>query len=376
MKITLQQLYDDTREKFQLKLLSGKEGMMNEVTRMYYMEDIMISNWTRQGELIVTTAMMSPIENDWLNKFIESIKSFEPSGVIINVGGYIEVIPEEIIAYCDEIKLPLLTFPWEMFLQDLQQDFTNRIFKSVQRESNITNAFLNAIFTPENLTEYVSCLEQNEYDKYDKYAVTVISSEMNLQNRMLNRRLQEMSCKAVLIARETDIIIVFCGGNSEEIKEDLLNFLENSTQFISKYDLWIGVGSIVQHYGQLHISYKKAKDCILFGKKKSQQLTIFEQLGLENLLMTCDPDLMKMYVEKKLGTILEYDKNNQTEYLQTLRTFVQYGGNTAETAKQLYVHRNTINYRMKKIKEMLGTEFAEVKDIVEYQISFYIFDLI
>lgn len=375
MKITLQQLYDDTKDKFKLNILAGKDGMNNEVTRLYYMEDIMISNWTRQGELIVTTAMMSQKDDSWLSKFIDSLIIYKPSGIIINMGGYIDTIPGEIIDYCNKIKLPLLIFPWEVFLQDLQQHITNRIFEIEQRESNISNAFLNAIFTPENLEKYASCLEQNGYDKYDGFAVAVISSNDKLFTDKLSQLLKNMSCKIILIEREVDIIIVFCGETAEMIKNDFLCFYDDSAQFIKKDKLWIGIGNIIKHYAQVCNSYKKAKDCILFGKKKRQYVTIFEQMGIESLLMTCDRDLMQIVVQKNLGTIMEYDKDNQADYLETLRTFVKLGGNTVETARQLYVHRNTINYRMKRIKEMIGTDFSQMKDIVEYQIAFYILDL-
>lgn len=376
MGITLQQLYEQTRDKFQLKLLAGGKAMTNEVTRLYYMEDIMISDWTRRGELIVTTAMSVQKEENWLRRFIDSLYPFEPSGIIVNLGGYIDEIPQEIIDYCNEINLPFLTFPWEMFLQDLQQDFMNRIYEAEQFESNVVNAFLNAIYAPDNKSEYVKCLEKNGYGRYEMFCVAQVSWEDAQAAKEFMRRIQEGFKRIVVIPREKETIIVFCGV----IMKQIIIALESTTEVINNRfgpkTLWIGVGNMVANYDEVYESYQRACDCSHFGRKNSRLLVSFEQLGLEGLLMTCDRAQMRQYVGKKLDALQQYDQENQSDYMVTLEAFVKHGGNAVEVAKELYIHRNTVNYRLKRIKEMLGADFSGIQDFVEYQMAFYIRDIL
>lgn len=368
----------DTKDKFKLEVIAGMEAMNNEVSKLYYLEDIYISDWTRKGELIITTAIASTQEG-WLRTFVESLLPFEPSGIVINVGGYISSIPKDIVDYCNEKTVPLLIFPWEIFLQDLMQEMTNRIFTAEQLANNMSNAALNAIFTPESKAEYQPCFERNGYGSFTAFTVAIIGLtdfEDKAKCEFVIRMSQSFAHKMIGVILEEVIILVFCQVKVDRIKTIIE---EVATGFAKRYKdekLWAGVGNTVKTYFELHESFNKAKVSRKYATKTHKNVVTFHDMGIEGILSTCDIQLMREYVDKKLGVLIEYDNKCHSDFMNTLEVFIKCSGNASEVAKEMFLHRNTVNYRIKKIKEILGNPLDSMKDMVEYQMAFYINNLL
>ena len=67
----------------------------------------------------------------------------------------------------------------------------------------------------------------------------------------------------------------------------------------------------------------------------------------------CEPDIYR---------IVQYDKEHETAYLKTMRSYLEYGHNVTRAAAVLYIHRNTMIYRIERMKELFGEEiFLEEK---------------
>lgn len=377
MGMTLQQLYEQTRDRFKLHVLAGREYMNNDVCRLYYIEDIFISDWTRNGELLVTTAMQNKQDPTWLMRFVESVKPFRPSGIMVNTGGYVEEVPEEVVDYCAQIKLPLLSFPWETVLQDIMQDFTNRIFEAEQKENNISQAFLNAIFNPEERENYVQCLEKNGYGQYDRFLVTVLGVlEDSEARKYLIRQLCENCDNSVVIEQQLEVIMIVYDTDTDEVEAMLDRARKQWEKRFSGEALQIGIGTCVEEYRQVGDSYRKAKLCQEYGQKNGQNILSFENMGVMGILASCERKLLEQFSAGKLGILQEYDLQNQTDYLKTLECFLRHGCNGAEVSKEMFVHRNTVNYRLKKIRELLQEDFTKPDTILEYQIAFRILQIL
>ena len=80
------------------------------------------------------------------------------------------------------------------------------------------------------------------------------------------------------------------------------------------------------------------------------------------------------YLSPVITKIREYDKQHSTDFLITLRSFVANLCNTAETAKELHIHRNTLLYRINKIEELTGCSLRDAETFMHLMISFYMMD--
>jgi purine catabolism regulator len=82
-------------------------------------------------------------------------------------------------------------------------------------------------------------------------------------------------------------------------------------------------------------------------------------MGADRLLMLLhrdQPGELRAFVNTTIGALLKHDEAAPTPVLPTLRAFVEHGGRLRETAAVLYVHRNTLAYRLERAEEILGVD--------------------
>ena len=121
MSFTIEDMMLTSEKRYEMKFLAGKNGWANSISWVHLLEDTTIIQNFWGKEVAVTTGLGFPEKEDWM-RLARKLNRYHASGLIINVGQYIREIPEELMAYCDENDLPLLTVPWEVRLSDMIKD--------------------------------------------------------------------------------------------------------------------------------------------------------------------------------------------------------------------------------------------------------------
>jgi sugar diacid utilization regulator len=88
----------------------------------------------------------------------------------------------------------------------------------------------------------------------------------------------------------------------------------------------------------------------------------YDEMGADRLLVLMyrdHPEELRAFVEATLGPLIRYDAGSPAPVMPTLRVFVEHGGRLRETAAAMYVHRNTLAYRLEKVEEILGVDLRE-----------------
>ena len=127
MSFTIEDMILTAENRYEMKFLAGQNGWANSISWVHLLEDTTIIQNFWGKELAVTTGLGFPQKEDWMN-LARLLNRYHASGLIINVGQYIYDVPEELIAYCNENDLPLLTVPWEVHLSDMIKDFSIHVF--------------------------------------------------------------------------------------------------------------------------------------------------------------------------------------------------------------------------------------------------------
>lgn len=88
-------------------------------------------------------------------------------------------------------------------------------------------------------------------------------------------------------------------------------------------------------------------------------MTIFEELGIYQILSdVADFERIEDLVRRWLGSLLDYDAQNGTQLVATIAAYLECGGNYSQTAATLFVHRNTLKYRLRRIREVSGLDLG------------------
>ena len=388
MAVSLRSMYYDTKEKYKMELIAGDKGLDNVVSWVHFMEDITTMDFIKGSELIITTGMGNNSE-ERLYELIQGLVEKEESGLIVNTGVYINNIPKCIIDYCNEASFPLFVMLWEIHLVDIMQDYCNRIFIERQNELNENAAFINAIFSPKNSEVYGSYLAHNGYDLEGAYSIFII----NFSNYELSESIKidilkklkilianianRLFIKHSIVDYDEELIVVIHNISQDGIEkyaQRLNNAFKNS---YDEYKIKISVGSRIVKIDNLFKSYKHA----LFAQKtianSEKRLCFYNEIGINKIIFdVSDKDTLIDFYKYILGDLEEYDKKHNTEYMKTLRLYIDNNCSIKAVAEITFNHRNTINYRIKKIKNILKSEIQTMDDKFNYKMAFYIRDIL
>jgi purine catabolism regulator len=119
----------------------------------------------------------------------------------------------------------------------------------------------------------------------------------------------------------------------------------------------VGVGSLQADPLELRVSYTEALRALHVGRRAAGagQVSLFTELGLERLLLSCAPDELDAFHRATLGPLLNYERAHPgAELSNTLDAFLASDRNVARTARALFVHYNTVKYRLERLERLLG----------------------
>ena len=126
-------------------------------------------------------------------------------------------------------------------------------------------------------------------------------------------------------------------------------------------------------YVSLSALYLQAKAAGAVCRIRKKQVLGYSDLGIYRLLFGVkDRRILEQFMESVLGALIQYDARNHTDYLDVLRRYLLTECSIQQTAEQMQVHRNTINYKLRQIREILQTDLnqeARVKNFI-WLISF------
>lgn len=120
---------------------------------------------------------------------------------------------------------------------------------------------------------------------------------------------------------------------------------------------------------RLPVCYQNAAAAMRIGSlfSSSQRLYCYRDMGLEKLFYQLPREACISYLEENLGGV-DF-RNLDAETLSTIQTFFDNGLNIAETARSLFLHRNTLIYRLDKIERLIGLDIRKFQDAVTCRVA-------
>jgi len=175
----------------------------------------------------------------------------------------------------------------------------------------------------------------------------------------------------VISINDTDIAVVkkARAGTEPAEFEKLARTIEdelNSELFIKSV---IGIGSVVSHLKNLAGSYKEAQVAIEVGKVFDNEKSVisYENLGIGRLIYQLPTTMCEMFLSEvfKKNSIDSLDQ----ETLFTINKFFENNLNVSETSRKLFVHRNTLVYRLEKIKKLTDLDLREFDHAIVFKVA-------
>ena len=175
----------------------------------------------------------------------------------------------------------------------------------------------------------------------------------------------------VLSMGEDDVVLVQQLGDNVEMSdlEKTAAQIEETLRVNGESTVVVGIGTVATHLRDLAKSYKEAQMAIEVGKvfDTEKYIISYENLGIGRLIYQLPTTLCEMFLQEvfKKNPIDALDK----ETLFTINKFFENNLILSETARKLFVHRNTLVYRLEKIKKLTGLDLREFDDAITFKVA-------
>lgn len=132
---------------------------------------------------------------------------------------------------------------------------------------------------------------------------------------------------------------------------------------------YIGVGAVVPHFQNISKSYRDAMQSLKIGNifENGQYITRYDKLGLDRIIYQLPPTLCRMFIDEVFPNNAYETLDEDT--LATINSFFANNLNGSETSRELFVHRNTLVYRLDKVQKNTGLNLRSFEDAVLFKIA-------
>ena len=365
-----------------ITLVAGKKGLSTPVKWIHFVEAPESCSFLDGGEIVIITGI-GLNENTTISDLIISVIKANAAGAIVNIGPYIENIPEDVIAYCDEKDFPLFTIPWRIHLAELTRIFSQAIMKDEQNSIHIATAFKNAIAFPGQCEFYQVTLHSHGFKTNAQYcACCIMVSDIkgDTEQRLgtlayeIDHFLKRTYKNYSVFVYDEQIVIIVSNYTVSEI-HDFVNeaVIKTKTLLTKDETITYGCGKITQSIRCLYKTYNQARSIqqLQFSGKLGDQYHFYSSLGVFKLLMAInDTDVIEDYLKNTINPLREYDQAKCTDLCEVLACYLENDCSVQKTSDMLFLHRNTVNYKIAKASEIIERDMSVLHNRVEISLAF------
>ncbi len=175
----------------------------------------------------------------------------------------------------------------------------------------------------------------------------------------------------VLVAMDKHTAAFIKDVSSMEEDDDLFQFasaVQETLMGETALSVTIGIGDVARSVSELHNSYRQARRAIEIGRVFAEDRTVhvYHAMLLERLLSDLPGDTAEHYHSLLFNRTTA--RLFSEEMLYTIEMFFKKDLNLSDTARQLYIHRNTLVYRLDKVQRQIGLDLRKFEDAVTFKI--------
>ncbi len=176
----------------------------------------------------------------------------------------------------------------------------------------------------------------------------------------------------VIMLDEKNIAVILEVNDAEysvKKKETLVSSIIDTVRSEAMINICVGIGSVANSLRDVAASYREAQVALEIGKvfDAEKEILNYESLGIGRLIYQLPVKLCQMFLDEvfKKDSIDKLD----AETLMTIQKFFDNSLNISETSRKLFIHRNTLVYRLDKIQKLTGLDLREFDDAIIFKVA-------
>jgi len=382
-----------------LKLVAGKDGTQRNIRWIYFADSVdcikenyNVADFIHGQEFVVITHSSLTDDPALLISLIENWSKKEIAGIAINQGQ----ICKEVVQYCDEHSLPLYELSVKLHIVDLSQIFCHELMKEESTIGSVERLFVTILteekLNAETILEQAGYLGVNLSGKFSIFNFRLTPESLkkiiegNLAeifddlNKTLLNELRILTLEKLLVFEQTKDVVALIPEQFVQNGKILYVAKKVITRIKLRFglDVVCGAGSSYEYIEDFKKSYKEAKAALSLSGMVPEKKDVYyyEDMGIYSLLsQITNGKFLDSFVETRIGKLIEADRVQGVELCRTLEKYIDLDCNVINAAEELNIHRNTMNYRLNKIRGILEDNLDSVKTILELKLAFTILNM-
>ncbi len=244
------------------------------------------------------------------------------------------------------------------------------------------------------LQRFVNILESNSSSPSVHKDLEILSKDFpkdyvlivsKIKGSSFDSRVLEYACNEIAKSKPKHLLSTSYNENivtliSNLSKTDTSYSVLNSTipsvlDTFSKYPLASSITTVFHNLNQISSFYHQALLTLKLGLRNNPEKSLYffdEYVPLQIFLPATENYPLDTFLHPLLMDIDRYDKRNNTEYFKTLEAYILCGLNSSNASKELSIHKNTLHYRITRIKDLFDIDFSNTKLINILLCNFYL----
>lgn len=369
-----------------VELLTGEAGLERMVSWTYMVQTRPYKDHMNPGNFaLLVVDYLRYTMDDVFDTMIE-LNALGISGLALSVVDDKEAIPERLIVKAKELKLPLFYIRWEgATFVDIAQSIGELILETEVDNKRTGDYLYNLLFGYEVNDKYIEKISAQfglTFDRPYRVGIIVVDRKygVNLEQDehtyayytdCLNREVIHMKKRPMYMRFLNKFVLLFEATEGKETEnqiEIILNKLDSRTPFAGLIHSTCILGAAYTRPADFGKSYQEAKNLIpkkdMLPNPSNKKVLSASSMGIYQYMFNSgNQQEILNYCNDKLKQLEMYDNANGSFLIDTLLNYYMCGFNVGKTADMMYVHRNSLQYRLKKIEEILE---ISLDDSMEY----------
>lgn len=354
------------------KLIAGESGLENQVNAVgildyeYALQDTEEPRkWTfRKRDFVISSLLFAKGRPELLRNAVRDLCNDKIAALAIKNVCYTE-LPEEVIEYANEHGLPIFMFGRDdAYFEDIVVTLKEKIKErdNLEFQEHLIHMLLNQELDLKAQRELNQKLLPDRVTPYRVIYCYIKDSEQKIRdyrkyypgNRISGKKQDSFYYKR-------GCFMIYYTNSKADIRsskemQKCMTFIKERL-LMKTDDYWIGIGEIKDTTEDLTDAMIESLCAQQYGQLYNKNRIVFHELGFYQILLPCfRQKWFQNYSEKIINVILEFDRQNNSDLYKTMEIYVKNYGNIQKVADHFFMHKNSIRYRINKVRELTGME--------------------
>lgn len=367
------------------QVVAGQNGLERIIRFVDILEVPDIINWLQGGQLLLTTGYAIKDQPEIQEKLIEELARVNAAGIVIKLKRFLDIVPEKMIQKADELNLPIIQLPAEIPYIEIIHPLYKEILLRQNEKKLAGEMFKEIVYGEFNeaaeLKKRLSMINSS-FNVESPFIIIMIRANhlRNLRSLLKVEEIKENS-GFITVEIEDNFVILY----PVDIKGDWEKSLEKSLfhDFAAVNEtIHNGVSCIVSRvlfntlelpeeyrrvYSALRVLHQlPVKKAVNYYREIIHYIFLNEISKLE---------ITHEFVKYVLQPLLDGNKKEREDLVNTLYELVKNDGNLTQTARRAFIHRNTLRYRIGKLVKILHTPLNSPEEFFKYNLALTLYKL-